>query len=94
MVAGLARDHLGMSRFYYLDVSLEETFRRHATRPMAAEVSPDQMRDWYRPRDLLGGIDERIISETSTLAQTTALILADTQLLQADRPAEPARQLQ
>jgi predicted kinase len=94
MVAGLARDHLGMSRFYYLDVSLEETFRRHATRPMAAEVSPDQMRDWYRPRDLLGGIDERIISETSTLAQTTALILADAQLLRADPPAEPARQLQ
>jgi predicted kinase len=94
MVAGLARDHLGMSRFYYLDVSLEETFRRHATRPLAAEVSPDQMRDWYRPRDLLGGIDERIISETSTLAQTTALILADAQLLQADPPAEPARQLQ
>jgi predicted kinase len=92
MVAGLARDHLGMSRFYYLDVSLEETFRRHATRPLAAEVSPDQMRDWYRPRDLLGEIRERIIPETSTLAQTTALILADTQLLQADRPAEPARQ--
>jgi predicted kinase len=88
MLAGLARDHLGVSRFYYLDVSLAETFRRHATRPLAAEVSPDQMRDWYRPRDLLGGIRERIIPETSTLAQTTALILADTQLLHAERPAE------
>jgi predicted kinase len=94
MLAGLAGDHLGVSRFYYLDVSLEETFRRHATRPLAAEVSPDQMRDWYRRRDLLGGIRERIISEASTLAQTTALILADTELLLADRPAEPARQLQ
>lgn len=93
MLAGLARDHLGVSRFYYLDVSLEETFRRHATRALAAEVSPDQMRDWYRPRDLLSGIRERIISEASTLAQTTALILADTELLLADRPAEPAPQL-
>jgi predicted kinase len=92
MLAGLAHDHLGVSRFYYLDVSLEETFRRHATRPLAAEVSPDQMRDWYRPRDLLGGECERIISEASALAQTTALILADTQLLLAARPAEPARQ--
>lgn len=81
MLAGLARDHLGLSRFYYLDVSLDETFRRHATRPLAAEVTPDQMRDWYRPHDLLVGIGERIIPETSTLAQTTALILADTQLL-------------
>ncbi len=94
MLVGLARDHRGVSRFYYLDVSLEETFRRHATRPLAAEVSPDQMRDWYRPRDLLRGICERVIAETSALVETTALILADTQLLPADRPAEPARQLQ
>jgi predicted kinase len=92
MLAGLAHDHLGMSRFYYLDVCLEETFRRHATRPLAAEVSPDQMREWYRPRDLLGGICECIVPETTTLAQTTALILADTQLLLADRPAEPVPQ--
>jgi hypothetical protein len=28
----LARDHRGVSRFYYLDVSTEETLRRHATR--------------------------------------------------------------
>jgi hypothetical protein len=72
-------------------VSLDETIRRHATRPLAAEVSPDQMRDWYRARDLLSGICERIIPETSTLAQTTALILADTQLLQADRPRSTPR---
>jgi predicted kinase len=88
MLAGLAHDHLGVSRFYYLDVSLDETFRRHATRPLAAEVTPDHMRDWYRPRDLLDGICECIIPETSTLAQTAALILADTQLLLADGPAE------
>lgn len=84
MLAGLARDHVGVSRFYYLDVSLAETLRRHATRPQAAEFGPDDLRDWYRPRDLLGGISECIVPETSTLAQTTALILADTQLLRAD----------
>jgi predicted kinase len=94
MLTGLAHDHLGVSCFYYLDVSLEETFRRHATRPLAAEVSPDQMRDWYRPRDLLSRRRECLIPETSTLAQTTARILADTELLLADRPAEPTRQLQ
>jgi hypothetical protein len=77
-----------------LDVSLEETFRRRTTRPLAAEVSSEQMRDWYRPRDLLGWTGERVIPETSTLAQTTALmLLAETQLLLADRPAEPVRQL-
>ena len=92
MLAGLAGDHRGVSRFYYLDVSMEETFRRHATRPQAAEFGPDDMRDWYRPRDLLAGICECIIPETSTLTQTTALILAETQLLQeGKRPAELAR---
>jgi predicted kinase len=92
MLAGLARDHLGASYFYYLDVSMEETLRRHATRPKAAEFGADDMRGWYRPRDLLGGIRERIIPETSSLQQTAELILADAQLLQEVQwPAEPAQ---
>jgi len=78
MLAALDRDHLGLSRFYYLDVSLKETFRRHATRPQQADFGPDDMRDWYRPRDLLAGIREHVIPETSTLQQTTNLILGET----------------
>ncbi len=81
MLTGLVRDHLGPSRCYYLDVSLEETLRRHTTRPQAAEFGGDQMRDWYRPRDLLAGIRERIIPETSSLQQTVTQILAETQIL-------------
>jgi len=76
-LAGLNRDHLGSSHFYYLDVSLDETLRRHATRPQAAEFGPDDMRGWYCRRDLLSSIDERIIPETSTLEQTVTLILED-----------------
>jgi hypothetical protein len=83
MLAGLARDHLGLSRFYYLDVSMDETLRRHATRPQAAEFGPDEMREWHRPRDLLIAIREHVIPETSTLQKTTELILTETQLLQA-----------
>lgn len=92
MLAGLARDHSGLSRFYYLDVAFAETLRRHATRPQAAEFGPDDMRDWYRPRDLLGAVRECVIPESSTLPGTVALILAETQLLQhGDPPAEIAR---
>jgi hypothetical protein len=83
MLAALNRDHRGLSRFYYLDVSLEETLRRHATRPQADEFGPDDMRQWHRPRDLLGVIREHVIPEISTLQETTRLILAETQLLQA-----------
>jgi predicted kinase len=81
MLIGLARDHLGISRFYYLDVSIAETLRRHATRPQAAEFGADDMRGWYRPRDLLGGIRECIIPEPSTLEETASLILAQTRIL-------------
>jgi predicted kinase len=83
MLASLDRDHLGVSRFYYLDVSLDETLRRHATRPQAAEFGPDDMREWHRPRDLLTGIREQVIPESSTLQETTSRILAETRLLLA-----------
>ena len=49
-LARLNRDHLGSSHFYYLDVSLDETLRRHATRPQATEFGPDDLRGWYCQR--------------------------------------------
>ena len=41
MLAGLDHDHAGLSRFYYLDVDLPETLRRHAMRPQAAAGRAD-----------------------------------------------------
>lgn len=83
MLAGLGRDYLGASWFYYLDVSLDETLRRHGTRPQAAEFGAHDMRGWYQPRDLLTTVRERVIPETSTLAETVELILAESRLLRA-----------
>jgi len=85
MLAGLRRDHLGLSCFYYLDVSLGETLRRHATRPQAVEFGADQMRDWYRPRDLLASIGERVIPENSALQDTVDMILLETRLAAGDQ---------
>jgi predicted kinase len=94
MLDGLRRDHLGRSCFYYLDVSWEETVRRHATRPQAADFGVDDMRDWYRPRDLLTAVREQVIPETSTLRETTSLILAQARLrpgaFRADRAGDAA----
>ena len=81
MLAGLDRDHFGVSWFYYLDVSLDETLRRHTTRPQAAEFPPHDMREWHRPSDLLAGIEEQVIPESSSLQETTSRILAETRLL-------------
>lgn len=50
---------------YYLDVSLEETLRRHAGKPAdgAGAVDPEEVRSWYRERDLLGLPDEQVLAE-------------------------------
>jgi predicted kinase len=91
MLARLQRDHLGTTRFYYLDVALAETLRRHATRLQASEFGADDMRRWYRPRDLLTTIQERVIPETSTLRQTVEEILEDAKLLSPIRGRQQSR---
>jgi len=91
MLTRLRADHPGPSHFYYLDVSLPETIRRHATRPQAAEFTAADMRSWYRRLDLLPGACERVIGEASALTDTVAVILAESGLLGAVvLKAEPA----
>jgi hypothetical protein len=75
-VGALVRAHRGRSHLFYLDVSLDETLRRHATRPQAAEFTADDMRGWYRPRDLLGLDGERVIPEGTPAEEAIALIAA------------------
>jgi hypothetical protein len=63
MLDGLRRDH--DSYFYYLHVPFEETVRRHAMRPQAAEFGRTEMALWYRELDLLPGGVERIVPAAS-----------------------------
>jgi predicted kinase len=72
VLTDLCRAHRGRTAVYYLDVSWEETLRRHATRPQAAEFGEAEMRQWYLPRDLLGVAGERVIGEDSSQAETLA----------------------
>jgi predicted kinase len=77
MLNQLRGDHAGSTAFYYFDVSWEEALRRHRTRPQAREFGIEEMREWYRPRDLLGFADERIVPETSELDETVNRILRE-----------------
>lgn len=77
MLARLNADHAGTTAHYYFDISLEETLRRHASKPVAKKVTADQLREWYRTRDLLGYTAEEIIGETSTLDATASRIISD-----------------
>lgn len=76
MIAALRRAHRGATFVFYLEVSVEETLRRHAMRPQATEFTGQDMRDWYHPRDLLGFPEEHVVPETSTIESTIASIAA------------------
>ncbi|GIE23369.1 AAA family ATPase [Winogradskya humida] len=67
--------HPGPTHVYYLDVSFDETVRRHFRRDEPIPVTADQMRDWYSPRDLLTTPGETVIPESSTFEQTVTTVL-------------------
>jgi adenylate kinase family enzyme len=90
MLEALHRDHQSVARFYYLDVPLEETLRRHANRPQAAEFGEADMRAWYRERDLLPGGIEQIIPADSSLEDTVRLVMLEAGL--AGNSLQPAAQ--
>ncbi|MGA7203922.1 MAG: AAA family ATPase [Specibacter sp.] len=70
--------HPGPSVFYAYDLTLEETLRRHATRPhKAADFGEKQMRGWFHGWDPLEGITEQRITAGESAEQTVARILAD-----------------
>jgi Zeta toxin len=62
--------------WYFLQVTWEESLRRHQTRPQRADFTPEQMRDFPRA-DLLDGINELIVPEHSTIADTVHRILSE-----------------
>lgn len=80
MLARLRADHRGPTHGYYLDVPFAETVARHATKPIADAVDENQLRDWYRPRDVLPGGVETVIGADSVLAGTVDRIMRDTGL--------------
>ena len=77
MLRCLARDHLGVTRAYLLDVPFEETVRRHATKPVADDFGEAELRDWYHPTPLVPGLDETVVGPESSAERTASSIRAD-----------------
>jgi predicted kinase len=90
MITGLREAHPGVSFCYYFDVPFEETMRRHATKPQAAEYGSAEMSDWYHPLDLLPDGVEQIIPAEMSLDDTVSKVMADADL---HDPAEPLNRL-
>lgn len=64
---------------YYYDLPFEETLRRHETKPNRASFGEADMRRWWREKDYIGFIPERIIAADVTLAAAAERILRDIQ---------------
>ena len=62
------------SAVFYIDVSIEETIKRHKTKPIADEVTDEQLRSWYQPKNYLDVPDEVIIGDASSLEDTVRSI--------------------
>jgi len=62
------------THIFYLDVSLEETLRRHATKLIASDFGEDKLREWYKPKHLLKIEGEIVIPEHSSLEESVAFI--------------------
>jgi cytidylate kinase len=78
MLGGLVERH--RAHVYFLDISFDETVRRHATRAKASAFDADAMREWYRGHDPLGVPGEVVIPESSTLDETVRRIMVETGL--------------
>lgn len=79
MLQALRDDHRGRTIWYWFDVSLEETLRRHAMRPQSKEFGADAMRNWYRERNPLEFVTETLVPEEWTIDETVDRILSDMQ---------------
>jgi predicted kinase len=76
MLRGLVNDHLGITRCFYFDVSFAETLRRHTTKPQAADYGEAEMRQWFRPKDFLEGVEEQVIPQETPLEEAVTLIMS------------------
>jgi len=75
MLRALADDHVGTTVLGFLDVSFEETARRHSTRPQSAQFTTDEMATWWVPDDRLGVGGEIVVGHESSADQTVEALL-------------------
>lgn len=77
MLRRLIRDHKGRSLAYFWDVPFEETLRRHATKPKAAEFGETEMRDWWYGSAYVDGLGETTVGVEASLADAVGRVSAD-----------------
>ncbi|SHH35923.1 AAA domain-containing protein [Clostridium collagenovorans DSM 3089] len=59
---------------YYFDIPFEETLNRHKQKPNAHEFGEKEMRKWWKEKDLLGIIPEKLLWKELSLDEIVDLI--------------------
>jgi predicted kinase len=79
----LVSEHQGPTACYFMDVTFDETVRRHLSREEPIPVDPETMRSWYAGQDLLGVPGEVVIPESMGFHQVVETILHTSGLAEA-----------
>lgn len=61
---------------YYFDIPFEETLLRHGTKPNAGEFGETEMKRWWREKDYLNNISERMIGKDMPADAIISMIIA------------------
>jgi hypothetical protein len=61
--------------FFYLDVDIEETKRRHAGRAKAAEFGAEKLEEWFASAAPTGFSEEQMVPASSAKDATVALVV-------------------
>ncbi|TDE93916.1 kinase [Occultella glacieicola] len=77
MLTQLRADHLGLTRAYYYELELGETLRRHRTKPLAVEVTEEQVTSWYVAGDRIDDLGEVIFDAGHSEHAALRKVLAD-----------------
>lgn len=80
MFEKLVAEHPTENYFYYFDIGLDETLKRHQTRPKRGKFGEEDMRQWYVGQAMLGFPNEVVIGEQSSQQETIERIVAETGL--------------
>ena len=81
MFENILKVHPDNNYFFYFDVSLEETLKRHELKPNKDQFGEKELRSWYKPGDFLDIVKEDIIPESYTFQQTVEYILTQSALV-------------
>ena len=62
---------------YYYDIPFDETLKRHETKPNRADFGEEDMRRWWKEKDFIGWMPERVIGADMSVDEAVESIFSD-----------------